>query len=74
MTPNEVVCSLSDADLRQSVTEALDWRRKGVLSGDCLRQIACRLTAGSGVEDSDAIRMADGLVIQEAASRFARQV
>lgn len=73
MSPNEVVRSLSDAELRQAVQEALEWRRKGLLSGQMLRAVAQRLVADACIEDFDANRMADALIIEEAAARFARQ-
>lgn len=73
MSPNEVVRSLTDAELRLSVQEALDWHKKGVLSGQSLRDVAQRLIVDAGVEDFDAPRMADSLVIEEAAARFVRQ-
>lgn len=38
-----------------------------------INQEAQRLVADTGVEDFDANRMADSLVIEEATARFARQ-
>lgn len=73
MSPNEVVRSLTDAELRQATSEALAWRKQGVLSGEHLRQVAQRLYTDAGVEEFDANRMADALVVEEAAARFARQ-
>lgn len=43
MSPNEVVRSLTDAELRQATSEALAWRKQGVLSGEHLRKVAQRL-------------------------------
>lgn len=73
MTPNNVIRNLSDDELRQSAIEALDWRMKGVLSGQKLRDVAQRLVSEAGVEDFDAPRMAEGLVIEEAAVRYVQQ-
>lgn len=72
-TPNEIVRALTDTDLRPCVLEALEWRAKGVLSGQALRGLAERLVTEAGVDDLDANRMADSIVVEEAATRFGRQ-
>lgn len=71
MSPAQVVRNLVDAELRQSVQEALAWRNKGELVGQSLHEVAQRLVADAGVDELNATRMADTLVIEEAAARFA---
>lgn len=70
MTPVEIVKTLSDSTLYQCATEALSWRKSGTLNGEALRQVADQLMAKADVDDRDATRMADMLVIEEAARRF----
>lgn len=73
MTPNELIRNLPDTELRLCAAEALAWRRKGVLSGEALRGVARRLIVETQVDDFDATRMADNLVIEEAVVRFVAQ-
>lgn len=73
MTPNQIMQGLSDAELCKNVVAALDWRKKGVLSGTDLGDLAARLTKEAGLPEVDALRMADTMVIEEAAARFVRQ-
>lgn len=69
-TVNDVLQSLPDGTLRQSVTEALEWNRSGVLRGDALCSVAERLRVEAGFEDDGLLRHADTLVCREAAKRF----
>jgi len=68
-----LVRTLTDDELRRATSDALTWRKQGILSGEKLREVAQRLAAEAGVEDFDSNRMADALVVEEAAARFARQ-
>ena len=74
MTPKKIVRDLSDSALGHCAIEALYWRRKGVLSGGMLRRVADRFVGESGVAESEAPRLADVLVIEEAALRFAKSL
>lgn len=69
-TVNDVLQSLPDSTLRQSVTEALEWNRSGALRGDALCSVAERLRVEAGFEDDGLLRHADTLVCREAAKRF----
>ena len=73
ITPNTLARSLEDSDLCEMVLEALDWRCKGTLCGDALRNFALRLELESGISTDDTLQIADSLVVAEAAGRFARQ-
>jgi hypothetical protein len=73
MSPNEIVRKLTDPELRECVLESLDWRKKGMITGNRLQAVANELMAAGQADESDATRMADSLVIEEAASRFSRQ-
>ena len=72
MTPSEVVKALTDSQLRMNVLEGMRWRKKGLLSGRGLRDLAQRLVSDAGIDEADATRMADLLSVEEAAARFSR--
>ena len=73
MNPHKIVGSLSDAELSGCVREALAWRKSGVLTGPALEGLAKRLAEEAGREHIETTRLADTLVVEEAATRFCRQ-
>lgn len=74
MIPNALVQRLSHQEVEVAAAEALAWRRKGVLEGDSLRQIARRLISEAGIPEDISLRMADTLVIEEAAARYVAHI
>lgn len=74
MTPNALVKSIADADLKIMVTDVLAWRRSGILAEpSALRVFADLLVSKTGLDEEYSLQHADALVITEAASRFAAQ-
>lgn len=73
ITPNALARGLPDADLRELVREVLAWRKTGVLTGNATQQFAARLVEEAGMDDRDALQIADNLVVVEAATRFSAQ-
>lgn len=74
MTPNSLIQNLSHHEVEVAAAEALAWRRRGVLQGDALRGIATRLVAEIGIPERDSLRMADSLIIEEAAARYVAHI
>lgn len=73
MTPIALIRAISDADLRQLASEALDWQRTGVLADGALRWLADRLAKEVGLDEDYSLQHADSLVVAEAARRFVEQ-
>lgn len=74
MTPNAIAQGLSHQEVGEIVAEALEWRRKGVLNGGALRRFANRLVTEAGISEHDSVRMADSLIIEEAAARYVAHI
>ena len=74
MTPKEVVSGVSHEELTACVVEALRWRATGNLTGAALEALATRMVAEAPtLQTTDALRLADALVVEEAALRFVGQ-
>jgi len=73
MTPKEVVSGVSHEELTACVVEALRWRATGKLTGSALEALASRLVEKASISADDALRLADVMIIEEAAARFAAQ-
>ncbi|GIK74351.1 MAG: hypothetical protein BroJett021_33390 [Chloroflexota bacterium] len=74
MTPDSLIQNLSHHEVEVAAAEALAWRRGGVLQGDALRGIATRLVAEIGIPECDSLRMADSLIVEEAAARYVAHI
>lgn len=73
MTPKAVVSGATHDELTACVVEALRWRATGKLTGSALETLASALVEKASIAEADALRLADVMIIEEAAARFAAQ-
>lgn len=70
MRPSDVVVALPATELTEAARQALQCRGAGVPPGEALRRVALRMADEAGVDEYDALRVANTALINEAARRF----